>query len=451
VKLRKIPGPKSLQLARRLAQVESKNITYLGDDFPVFWESARGSTVSDVDGNRFLDLTSAFGVASLGHSAPAIHKAITRQTRKIWHGMGDVHPSAVKVKLLETLAAIAPKGLTQSILSSSGAEAVESALKTARLATGKRGVIAFDGAYHGLSYGALGATDRSDFKTPFADQLPAWITHSAYPDSLRGHSEERCLEILERFLKAGNHPAGPFGAILVEPIQGRGGVRVPKPEFLQGLRELCNRFDLVLIADEIFTGLGRTGKMFGIEHAGVLPDLACLGKALSNGFPLSACIGTERVMGAWPISDGEAIHTSTFLGNPLGCAMALAALDELKTKRLSQRAASLGEHWMRQMQAAFGDHLRVAEIRGQGLMIGIELVTDRKTLAPDPELAVRVLKECLQQGLLVLSGGSGRNVLTLTPPLTISEKQLGHATRILKEVFQSIEKPQSNRKLAVSV
>jgi 4-aminobutyrate aminotransferase len=413
--------------------VESRNVTFLSEEFPVFWESALGATVSDVDGNRFLDLTSAFAVASLGHRSPAVQKAIQKQSKAIWHGMGDVHPNAVKVELLEALADVTPGELSQSILSSSGAEAVESALKTARLATGKRGVIAFDGGYHGLSYGTLGATDRMEFRTPFADQIPGWLTHAPFPDPLHGMTEEKSLEILERLLKNTTGPWGPFGALLVEPIQGRGGVRVPRPLFLRGLRDLARRYGLALIADEIFTGFGRTGQMFGVDHAQVVPDLMCVGKALTNGFPLSACIGTPQLMNAWPPSDGEAIHTSTFLGNPLGCAMALAVLRELRTKRLASRAAQMGKKWKDQLWETVGNHAHVGDIRGEGLMIGIEFVEDRRTLNPDAVFTSRVVKESLRRGLIVLSGGKNRNVLTLTPPLTISEKELNQATMILKE------------------
>jgi 4-aminobutyrate aminotransferase/(S)-3-amino-2-methylpropionate transaminase len=422
----------------------------MDDDFPVFWQSARGATVVDVDGNRYLDLTSAFGVSSFGHSAYAIGRAIQRQTDKMWHGMGDVHPNAVKVELLEALKAVTPGRLSQSILSNSGAEAVESALKTARLATGKPGVIAFEGAYHGLSYGTLTVTDREVSKAPFENQVPNWAIHSPFPDTLRGITEERCLDALERFLHSNYAtPVGPIGAILVEPIQGRGGVRIPKPAFLKGLRHLAKQFNLVLIADEIFTGFGRTGCNFAVEHAEVVPDLLCLGKALTNGFPLSACIGTSDVMSAWPESDGEAIHTRTFLGNPLGCAMALASIKELTQKHLARRAWQLGIFFKRKLQRAIGDHPHVAEVRGCGLMIGIELVQDRQSLNPNAELATRVVKESLMHGLIVLSGGEHRNVLTLTPPLTITKRELSRATAILVEIINQQKPPASQPKALV--
>jgi 4-aminobutyrate aminotransferase-like enzyme len=423
-------------LARRLRAVESRNITFVADGFPIFWESARGAEVRDISGRKYLDLTSAFAVSSLGHGAPSIRKAIVSQSRKMWHGMGDVHPSAIKVDLLEALAAIAPGRLSVSILSSSGAEAVESALKTARLYTGKPGVLVFSGAYHGLSYGTLGLTDRLEFSAPFRDQLAPTAVMMPFPDALRGPKDEDVLRKMDDFLRSGGKsPAGPIGALLVEPIQGRGGIRVASPFFLKGLKDLTRKYRLLFIADEIMTGLGRTGKLFAVEHAHVVPDLLCIGKALANGFPLSACIGRPDIMEAWPPSNGEAIHTSTFLGSPLGCAMALASLRELQSRKLANRAAILGSAWMNELRQALGAHPRVGEIRGLGLMIGIELVTDKKSLAPDPSWTSRIVSESLKRGLIVLSGGAARNVLTLTPPLTISKEQLHRATEILRTAF----------------
>jgi 4-aminobutyrate aminotransferase-like enzyme len=418
-------------LARRLRRVESRNITYYSKTSPIFWASAKGARVRDVGGRRYIDLTSAFGVASLGHGAAAVERALHRQSRRLWHGMGDVHPTAAKVELLERLARVAPGNLGVTILASSGAEAVEAALKTARLATGKPGLIVFDGAYHGLSYGTLGLTDRPEFSVPFQDQMTAIAVRMPFPDPLRGPTEEECLEKLEKHLK----DIRDMGAILVEPVQGRGGIRVASPLFLRSLRDLTRRFGLLLIADEIMTGFGRTGRMFAVDHAGVVPDLLCVGKALANGFPLSACIGTRAVMKAWPPSDGEAIHTSTFLGNPLGCAMASAAIQELEKRGLASRAAPLGRWWRGELESALGGHPRVGDIRGIGLMIGIEIVRDKKSLVPDRPWTQRVVNRTLQQGVIALSGGRSRNVLTLTPPLTISQDELGRATRILRAAF----------------
>jgi 4-aminobutyrate aminotransferase-like enzyme len=424
-----IPGRISCQLVRRLRQVESRNVTYSSVDFPVFWETAKGVWVMDSDRNRYLDLTSAFGVTALGHNPFVVQRALHQQSKKMWHGMGDVHPNPVKVELLEALATIAPGALNVSILSSSGADAVESACKTARLFTGKPGVIAFKGAYHGLSYGTLALTDRPEFSSPFRNQLLSHVTRVPFPDSLRGQFEEDCLAQVEKALTKS------VGAILVEPIQGRGGIRVPKPSFLKKLRQLATRHSVLLIADEIFTGFGRTGKMFAVEHSGVVPDLLCVGKALANGFPISACIGSKKVMAAWPASDGEAIHTSTFLGNPLGCAMAVASVREIQKQRLPARAKALGDWWINDLRDALMRNPHVADIRGRGLMIGIELVKDKRSLVPDPKRTAQIVERALKCGLLLLSGGNMRNVLSLTPPLVISKRELSHATALLKELL----------------
>lgn len=422
----RIPGPRSQQLARRLARVESRNITYASPEFPVFWESARGAYVRDVDGNRFLDLTSAFAVSSLGHNAPAVLAALQKQSKKMWHGMGDVHPNAVKVELLELLAKLAPGNLSVSILSSTGAEAVESALKTARLYTGRSGVLAFEGGYHGLTYGALPTTSRRDFRDPFAGQWHDFATHVRYPDPLHGWSDDQALSVVDRALREGT-PAGEIGAILVEPIQGRGGIRVGSREFLRGLRKLAYEHKVLLIVDEVFTGFARTGNRFAIQDSGVVPDLLCLGKAMANGFPISVCMGSRELMRAWSPSDGEAVHTSTFLGNPLGCAMAIASIRSIESQKLAQRAKTLGHWWLKELRSTLGSLPQVAEVRGRGLMIGIELM--------NATLAAHVVTEGLKEGLILLSGGNARNVISLTPPLIVSKSDLSRATKILERII----------------
>jgi 4-aminobutyrate aminotransferase len=427
-----IPDRKSKLLSIRLRKAESRNVTYISDKFPIFWESAKGTSVRDVDGHTYLDLTAAFGVSTLGHRNSRVASALKRQSTKLWHGMGDVHPSRIKVELLERLAKITPGNLQKSILSSSGAEAVESALKTARFATGRAGVLAFEGGYHGLTYGALTATHAPMFSEPFWDQLAPMVVHAPYPDSLRGPDEETALRQTAAILK---RLRGKIGAILIEPVQGRGGIRIPAPGFLPALQKLARREGAVFIVDEIYTGFGRTGRPFAVEHSGIVPDLMCVGKALANGYPISACIGRSKIMDAWPESDGEAIHTSTFLGNPLGCAMALAAIDEMQRLDVVNRAATLGKWWLHQLKAALSGHPRVGEIRGIGLMLGIELVHDRHKMEPNPRLAGKVVIEALKQGLILLSGGSFRNVVTLTPPLTISKSELTEATQKIATIL----------------
>jgi 4-aminobutyrate aminotransferase / (S)-3-amino-2-methylpropionate transaminase / 5-aminovalerate transaminase len=402
-----IPGPNSRALAAELRRYENPNVTYVDPEgrFPVFWESASGCLVRDVDGNTFLDLTAAFGVAAVGHTNPRVAAAIAEQSRRLLHGMGDVHPTAVKVELQRKIAERTPGDLGGCILGQNGGDAVEAALKTARLYTGRPGVLAFHGGYHGLTYGALAVTARDDFKTPFAGQVPTFARHVPYRDL--------------RAVEAALREQADIGAVLVEPIQGRGGILVPPPGFLTGLRELCDRYGVLLLADEIFTGWGRTGDWFSCDHDGVLPDLLCIGKAMSGGFPISACVGRPSVMAAWGASTGEALHTSTFLGNPLGCAAALAAIAEMEEKNLPERARTVGAYFkerLHELQARHGGAIR--EVRGRGLMLGV--------LLDSRERALHLVYDLLQRGIIVLPAGAG-DVLEFVPPLIIEIEQIDWA------------------------
>ena len=439
------PGPESRRLAGELARYESPNVTYLADDFPVFWEEARGANVRDVDGNVFVDLTAAFAVAGAGHGHPRIVEAVQRQAARLLHGMGDVHPPAIKAKLLRTLAEVAPGGLTRSILANSGGEAVEAALKTAAIATGKPRVLAFHGGYHGLTYGSLAVSGREDFRSPFAAQLMRNAVFAPYPYAYRspfGRDADEVgaatLRYVKHLLDTPGTASEGIGAILVEAVQGRGGDVVPPAGFLPALRRICDERGMLLIVDEIYTGFGRTGRWFACEHSGVVPDLMAIGKGLTGGFPLAACIGTDAVMEAWPRSSGEAIHTSTFLGNPVGCAAALASISVLREERLVERSADLGARMLERLRTMTADHPRVGEVRGLGMMIGIELVRDRESREPGPELSGRVVVEGLQRGLLVLGGGLYGNVLSLSPPFVITDEQADWALETLGEILDGM-------------
>jgi len=409
-----VPGPASRRLAERLAAVESRNVTCLAPDAPIFWARATGANVWDVDGNRYVDLTGAFGVASTGHAHPDVAGAIARQAGTLLHGMGDVHPAEVKVELLEALAERFPGGArARGVLGSSGADAVETAIKTAMLATGRAGLVAFEGGYHGLSFGALDATWRRDFREPFEARLPQATAFASYgdADSVSGAASR---------LAAAGHPVG---AVLVEPVQGRGGERVPPAGFLRALRQRCDEAGWLLIADEIYTGCGRTGRFFACEHEDVAPDLICVGKGLSAGMPLSACLGRAEVMDAWPTSHGEAIHTQTFLGHPASCAAALAALRVIEREKLVERSAHLGGELLARLRAELAGAEPVAGVRGLGLMIGIACAS--------PAIAQSVTRRALEQGVIVLPSGEGGSVLSLTPPLSIAEPLLEHAVSVL--------------------
>jgi len=401
-----IPGSGSLELSGKLREHESRNVTYIDPSWPVFWDRAEGTNVWDVDGNRFLDFTSAFGVAGLGHRNSEVVAAMQAQSGKLLHGMGDVHPTALKVDLCARLSEMTFErwgaGKGKVVLSNSGFEAIESALKTARLATGKAGILAFSNGYHGLGYGSLLGTDLEKFRGPFVDQLAEVTTRLPYGEF--GDPD----------------PAG-IGAVLVEPIQGRGGKVIPPPEFLAKLRDWCDRHGVVLIFDEIYTGFHRSGKLFACEWDGVVPDLICVGKAMSGGFPISACVGKAEVMDAWPESTGEALHTSTFLGHPVGCAMALTSLEILEREETVLMVAKAGR--------VLGEKLKglrwptIQEVRGRGLMWGVEF----------KENAGPLLARLLQKGLIFLADGPGGNVLSFTPPFIISEEEIDFALAAIAE------------------
>ena len=279
-----VPGPRSLALAARLRRVESPDTTFLGADFPIFSTDGAGSLVADADGNTFLDGTSSFGVLGLGHRHPKVLAALAAQSSHLIHGMGDVHPSAAKVYLLEKIAALSPIPDTQIILGQNGSDAIEAALKTAALATGKPGVLAFHGGYHGLSYGALEPTARPFFRDAFAAQRGRFAAHLPFgcdPDVIARAIAESEI---------------PIGAIIAEPIQGRGGIRIPPEGWLSALRRVCDSCGILLMLDEILTGWGRTGAWFACSHEGVIPDLLCVGKAMGGGMPLSACLGSAELM-----------------------------------------------------------------------------------------------------------------------------------------------------------
>ena len=420
---------------------ESRNVTFLEPDgsWPIVWERARGVHVWDAAGKKYLDLTAAFGVATAGHANPQVVRAGQKQMGTLLHAMGDVHPHARKAELARELSRLTFERWTKKetgkvIFSNSGFEAVESALKTAMLATGKHGVIAFAGAYHGLGYGVLNATHREHFRGPFRSQLGEFGHFVPFPLAAdpRGTLNRALLTATEAHLRK-IFRRERIGAILVEPVQARGGINVPPPGFLPLLRRLADEYGALLILDEIYTGFGRTGKWFACEHSGVVPDVVCLGKALTGGFPLSACVGRAAVMDrAWPASQGEAIHTSTFLGHPVGCAMALAQIGELKRLKLPARSAELGEYWLKLAEAELPNLKLNMSVRGLGLMAGVELRQhDGK---PATAEALQAVKTMLHRGFILLPEGEHGNIISFTPPLTITKAQLKSAVRALAEV-----------------
>jgi 4-aminobutyrate aminotransferase/(S)-3-amino-2-methylpropionate transaminase len=406
-------GPRRAPAASRIAaDVPAGSIVY---------QTGVGSNVVDVDGNRYVDLAAGFGALLTGHGHPAILRVLGIQAARLTQALGDVYPSDAKIALLERLSRLYPEPRARVIVGQSGADAVTAALKTAVLATGKPGVVAFHGAYHGLSYAPLAACGlRESYRSPFVAQLGAHVTFVDYPaddDAAEypggGSALANSLSQVQTALSRGD-----VGAVLVEPVLGRGGVVVPPQGFLVELAQLTRKSGALLIADEIWTGLGRAGKLLCSVGDGVVPDVVCLGKGLGGGLPLSACIGSESVMSAWQ-RDDEVVHTSTFAGAPLACATAIATLDVISREKLVSRSESVGARFLAALREALieGGVRGVRAVRGAGMMIGVDL-------GERPGAATALMQGLLRQGYIVSTGGGAREILVLTPPLTIAEPLL---------------------------
>lgn len=428
---------KSQQVLRQLQAYESRNILFTEPDgsWPIVWTKAKGNHVWDIEGRKYLDLTAAFGVAAAGHANAKVVKAGQKQMATLLHAMGDVHPHPLKGALAQKLSEITfgrwnKGGQGKTIFCNSGFEAVEAALKTARLATGKSGIIAFQGAYHGVGYGTLNATHREHFRGGFKDQLKQFGHFVPFPKSAQ--DVEKLRPVLRRLLKRQK-----IGAILLEPMQARGGIHIPPKSFLQLLRKLCSETGALLILDEIYTGFGRTGTWFACEQSGVTPDIICLGKALTGGFPLSACIGEAALMDkAWPKSNGEAIHTSTFLGHPVGCAMALAQIKELESRKLPVRSHKMGlllSELLQELKPLAGYQYQV---RVSGLMAGLEIRTVKGQ--PATQLVLKTITRLLQKGFILLPEGEFAEVISLTPPLTIKETELRRTVKAIGACLKEV-------------
>ena len=442
---------------------ESRNVTFIEADgsWPIVWERAKGVQVWDAEGRNYLDLTAAFGVAAAGHANPRVVRAGQQQMARLLHAMGDVHPHALKAQLARELSRLtferwreqsmvhSPRSTVKgrrtsaftgkTIFCNSGFEAVEAALKTAMLAAGKPGVIAFEGAYHGLGYGALNVTQREHFRGSFRRQLRefGYFVPFPKPDEANGRAPKQArasLDAVEAQIRK-LFRQKRIGAVLVEPVQARGGINVPPLGFLPLLRRVCDEHQALLVVDEIYTGMGRTGRWFACEHWGVVPDVICLGKALTGGFPLSACVGRADLMdAAWPPSSGEAIHTSTFLGHPVGCAMALAQIREIESRQLVERSAELGELLLTFLGALSPRASSLVLFpRGLGLLAGLEVRLPDGS--PATEVVLRTLKDLLKRGFIFLPEGEHANVVAFTPPLTIAADQLKAAVDALAAVL----------------
>jgi len=423
-----IPGPRSREI---MARKESAVAAPLTVQAPLVVDSALGTVVTDVDGNRLLDFTGGIGCLAVGHSHPHVVEAVREQAGRFLHTDFAVVPYEIYATVAERLVAAAPfSGPGRAVFFNSGAEAVENAVKIARLATKRPAVIAFEGGFHGRTLLALTMTSKANpYKIGMGPLAPA-VYHLPYAQDYRGPSASEALAALERALVTQVAPA-EVAAIVIEPIQGEGGF-VPAPkEFLQGLRKICDKHGIVFVADEVQSGFGRTGAMFAIEHYGVEPDLVVVAKALASGLPLSGVIGKAEIMDA----PHEGAIGGTYSGNPVGLAAANAVLDVIESENLIERAKVLGTTLLTRMNVWQDRFEQIGDVRGIGSMLAIELVKSRETKQPAPELATRVIEEALQRGLLLLKAGLYGNCVRVLAPLVITDDELEEALDVWEDAL----------------
>jgi 4-aminobutyrate aminotransferase len=425
-----LPGPKARAMLARDALVVSPSYPR---DYPFVISHGKGAEVWDVDGNRFLDFAAGIAVCSTGHSHPAVVQAIKDAADQFLHISSDYW----QIKLAERMNELSPlKEPTMSFFAQSGTEVVEAALKLARYTTGRGRFIGFLGGFHGRTMGSLSFTSsKYTQQKGFFPTMPG-VTHVPYPNNYRPLFAEAdqgraVLRYIEEVLFASNVPAQEVAAILVEPIQGEGGYLVPPDGFLEGLRELCNRHGILLIFDEVQSGIGRTGKMFAAEHWGVAPDIMTLAKGLGSGLPIGMVIAKRSIMQHWT----RGAHGNTFGGNPICCAAALATVD-LVAKHYAANAAVVGEYFMRKLRAFADKYPVVGQVRGKGLMIGVELVTDRVSKAPAKKLCDDLITRAFHNGLILLQ--CGQSTVRFMPPLMIDEADVDEAMDLLEHSLNEV-------------
>ncbi|HTM16333.1 MAG TPA: acetyl ornithine aminotransferase family protein [Terracidiphilus sp.] len=433
-----VPGPKAKAAVEADGRLISPSYTR---SYPLVAKRGRGCRVEDVDGNEFLDFAAGIAVTSTGHCHPEVVKAIQKQAAELIHISGTDFYNEPLTQVAEKLSAIAPmRGPHRVFYGNSGAEAVECAIKLARYHTGRQHIIAFLGAFHGRTMGALSLTaSKPQQRRRFAPLMPG-VTHVRYPYAYRGctggpQEEEAfalgCARYIEEKLFKTILPPEEVAAIIVEPIQGEGGYVVAPDNFLRELRAICDKHGIMLVADEVQSGAGRTGKWWAIQHSGVEPDIVCMAKGIASGMPLGVCMSKAEVMDWVPGS-----HASTFGGNPVSLAAALATIDILEREGIAN-AAKVGAKMLERLNGWKKTHALVGDVRGRGLMIGVELVKDKATREPVTELRNRVEKVAFENGLIIL--GCGETSIRLCPPLIVSEDEAMVGLDILEGALTQVE------------
>jgi 4-aminobutyrate aminotransferase/(S)-3-amino-2-methylpropionate transaminase len=426
-----IPGPRSRALAEReRGAVAHPLLVHL----PIFAARAENATITDVDGNVFVDFAGGVGVINAGHAHPRVVEAVVEQAQRFLHTDFTVVPYEPYVALAERLCALVPiAGETRAAFFNAGTEAVENAVKLARLHTGRPGVIAFEGAFHGRTLLAMTMTSKfHPYKTGMGPYAPE-VYRAPFPNAYRGPSAEEALDGLERLFET-HVPPSHVAAIVFEPQLGEGGFVPAPPEYVEGLRDLCDRHGIVLVADEVQTGFGRTGRMFAMEHFGVEPDLVIVAKSIAAGLPLSGVIGRAEIM------DGPHAGAigGTYIGNPVAQAAALAVLDVFEEEGLLERAAAIGDLMRERMLSWQGRFASIGDVRGLGAMLAIELVHDPETKEPAPELASAVIEAALGRGVILLKAGVYGNCIRVLCPLTIEDAVLDEGLAAWEEALAAV-------------
>jgi 4-aminobutyrate aminotransferase/(S)-3-amino-2-methylpropionate transaminase len=425
-----IPGPRSKEILERKERVVADPLSIF---LPVVIDHGEGATLTDVDGNTFIDFTGGVGCLNVGHANPRVVEAVQEQAAKFFHTDFTIVPYETYVTLAERLIQSAPiSGPAKAAFFNAGTEAIENAIKFARAHTKRPAVIAFEGGFHGRTLLSLSMTSKTHpYKAglgPFAPE----VYRLPFAQDYRGPSAEEALTALERALVT-HVAAESVAAIVIEPVQGEGGFVVAPSAFLEGVRRICDDNGIVLVVDEVQTGFGRTGKMWGIEHYDVEPDLMCMAKSMAAGLPLSGVIGRAEIMDA----PGDSAIGGTFVGNPVAQAAALAVLDVLEEDGLVRRAAQLGETIRGRMEAWQQRCDAIGDVRGLGAMLAIELVHDRATKDPAPEVASAVVEAAAERGLLLLKSGIYSNCIRVLLPLVISEAELDEALGVWEDALSS--------------
>jgi 4-aminobutyrate aminotransferase len=396
---------------------------------------AHGVYVEDADGRTYMDFTSGLATTCTGHNHPKVVEAIKRQAELFVHS-GCIFYYEPLLALAEKLTRVSPDGLDRVFFSNAGAEAVEGALKLARFHTGRQGIIAFTGAFHGRTFGAASLTTSNiKYRRRYHPFLPA-VYHTPYPYCFRcffgqkaGSCSMDCYEYLERLFR---HliPPEEVACVIMEPVLGEGGYVVPPAEFLRRLRAFCDRWNILLILDEVQSGMGRTGRWFASEHFGVVPDIMTVAKGIASGMPLSAVVSGEKIMGQWP----PGAHGTTFGGNPVSCAAGMATIDVIEGEGLLGNAAAVGDYALRRLLKIKETHRCIGDVRGLGLMIGIEFVKDG--MEPDSEGLKKIIGYCAQKGLILLECGVDRNIIRFAPPLVVTTEEVQRGLDILEEAIR---------------